>query len=82
MMNVKTRKMSKYIDQVKKDSMELFMDYKIMDEDDRKLRDLNLEAAGYLRIRLRLCTIVVNPFLFFLIFLTSLASEKQRSKLC
>ena len=33
-----------------------------MDEDGRKLRDLNLEAADYLRTGLRVCAMVLNLF--------------------
>lgn len=48
------------MDQMKEERKELFLDYKVMDEDETKLRDLSLEAADYVRTGLLVRLIYVS----------------------
>ena len=56
MMNKKTRKPSKFIEETREEIKEVSMDCDpIVEEDDTKLRNLNFETADYVRTGLSVC---------------------------
>ena len=64
MMNKKTRKLSKLIEETREELKAVLMDCDpIIEEDDTKLRDLNSETADYIRTGLSVC-IYVYIYLF------------------
>ena len=66
MMNKKTRKLSKFIEETREETKAVFMDCDpIIDEDGRKLRDLNFETADYVRTGLSVCVLYLSHFFFF-----------------
>lgn len=73
MLNKKTRKLSKFIQETREETEGMFMDYcdPIIEEDCRKLRDLDFDTADYIRTLL-VCTCICNmiriSYVFAIIF--------------
>lgn len=67
MMNKKTRKLSKFIEETREETKAVFMDCDpIIDADGKKLRELNFETADYVRTGLSVC--VIFPSYLYLVF--------------